>query len=78
MFRLVKNSTNPLTRVSGNPAGCISFVLSRGGGLSLNQDFVNLIHSLPERSFNLLANLGRSLVFVSCGKSFIGRPQIST
>src|SRR6267143_3693314 len=57
MFRLVKNSTNSWTRVSGKPAGWRNLVLSLGGGLCLNHDFVNLIHSLPERSLSRFVGL---------------------
>ena len=71
MFRLVKNSTNSLTRVSGKPAGWTSLVLSRGGGLCLNHDFVNLIQSVPERSFNRFVGLRFLRSSSLASKSFI-------
>jgi hypothetical protein len=76
MFRLVKNSTNSRTRVSGKPAGWTSLVLSRRGGLCLNQDFVNLIQSLPESSFSRFVGLRflRNSSFTS--KSFIVDPLV--
>src|SRR5206468_2788015 len=55
--RLVKNSMNVSTRLSGKPAGWTIFSLSRRGGLRTNHDFVNLIHSFPLRWFSLLVGL---------------------
>src|SRR5438552_9479723 len=50
----VKKETNSLTRDSGKEAGCRIFRSSLGSGLWTNHDFVNLIQSLPERSYSLL------------------------
>src|SRR6267143_2527858 len=60
---LVKKETKSLTRDSGNEAGCLIFRSPLGSGRWTNHDFVNLIHSLPERSLSLF--LGNSCLVVS-------------
>src|SRR3972149_1690374 len=54
--RLVKNSTNSCASVSGNFAGWRRTPLARVGGLWMNQDFWNLIHSFGSRSLSRLRN----------------------
>src|ERR1700756_2728102 len=61
----VKNETNSLTRDSGNEAGCRIYRSPRGSGRWMNQDFVNLIQSLPDSSFNLFSR-GLGLDVLRC------------
>src|SRR2546430_4717146 len=56
----VKKSTNSRTRDSGKEAGWRIFWSPRGSGRWTNQDFVNFIHSVPDRSLSLFSRTGLS------------------